>query len=55
MLDDAVQTAGAMKIRYPKKQLKEFIAASLIHWRIFIFIRCWGGTGRRNACGGAGD
>ncbi|CAM7668447.1 TPA: hypothetical protein ACNH3S_002330 [Klebsiella pneumoniae] len=30
MLDDAVQTAGAMKIRYPKKQLREFIAASLI-------------------------
>lgn len=38
MLDDAVQTAGAMKIRYPKKQLKEFIAASLIHLEnIYIY------------------
>lgn len=36
--DDAVQTAGAMKIRYPKKQAREFIAASLIHLEnIYIY------------------
>lgn len=42
MLDDAVQTAGAMKIRYPKSSSKSLSRQALSTWRIFIFIRCWG-------------
>lgn len=42
MLDDAVQTAGAMKIRYPKSSSGSLLRQALFIWRIFIFIRCWG-------------